>query len=240
MNQGMLFSVAGHETIIIYDVRTSENVLLHLLGRTTPEKLEITLNKSATPKEREKHARWLNQLNQVALDEESKQTIAEYFDSQEQANATQKKASNAIRSLETIAYPLTTLGMLLSVYAVGHLLLYRPSPTAHSGETDDSVEMKKMVRTSLILLIIFSGMDLVWTILAHSAGQMRELNPIGNQLIANPVNLAAFKVTATAVAVALLFTLRRFKRAQLATWWACLVLTMLTIRWVALNSMFVS
>jgi len=80
--------------------------------------------------------------------------------------------------------------------------------------------------------------DLVWTVLAHQAGSMRELNPIGSQLFSNPVNLIIFKTAATSLAIALLFRLRQIPLARQASWWCCLVLTLLTARWLTFHSMF--
>jgi hypothetical protein len=93
---------------------------------------------------------------------------------------------------------------------------------------------------SLALIAAFSGLDLVWTLLASGAGQMTELNPIGSHLLRNPLHLSLFKITATVVSCGLLMYLRQHQRAQLATWWMCLVCTVLTFRWLVLNSMFIT
>jgi hypothetical protein len=52
--------------------------------------------------------------------------------------------------------------------------------------------------------------------------------------------LSIFKATATLLSCSLLLFLRRHPRAQLASWWLCLVCTLLTFRWLVLNSMFVA
>jgi hypothetical protein len=74
--------------------------------------------------------------------------------------------------------------------------------------------------------------------MAASTGQLRELNPIGSHLVENPRHLAGFKIAITVAAIGVLWLLRRHKRAQLAAWWICLLLTLVTIRWLAFSSMF--
>jgi hypothetical protein len=69
---------------------------------------------------------------------------------------------------------------------------------------------------------------------------MRELNPFGSKLIESPSLLALFKITATGMAIGLLFSLRKYRRAQVAAWWACLILTILAFRWLTFNSMMLS
>lgn len=143
----------------------------------------------------------------------------------------------AIKRLESFAYPLTIAGMVMSVFAIGHLMSNPPN----GGKTPDEVEMSpevvKIVTRSLILVVALSLLDLVWTLLASQAGTMRELNPVGGRLIDDPAKLIAFKVAMTGLAAGLIFKLRYYRRAQLASWWACLILTLLTVRWLTFNSM---
>ena len=143
----------------------------------------------------------------------------------------------AMKRLDSFAYPLTIAGMIMSVFAIGHLMSNPPN----GGKTPDEIEMSpevvKIVTRSLILVVALSLLDLIWTLLASQAGTMRELNPVGGRLIDDPAKLIAFKVAMTGLAAGLIFKLRYYRRAQLASWWACLILTLLTVRWLTFNSM---
>lgn len=145
--------------------------------------------------------------------------------------------SAAIRRLDFLAYPLTMGGMLLCVFSIGHLMIYRPEPGAGSYDVDTSAMAQKMVSICIGLVVIFSGLDLFWTILATQAGQMREMNPIGSHLVDNPWALSVYKVAATSLAAGLFYGFRKYRRIQMASWWACLTLTLLTVRWVAIHSL---
>ena len=91
---------------------------------------------------------------------------------------------------------------------------------------------------SLGSVAVLSALDLIWTILASQAGRMREMNPFGSGLIEDPLLLIAFKVGMIGAAIAMLFVLRRHRQAQVGAWWACLICTLLTVRWLTFNSMF--
>jgi hypothetical protein len=144
----------------------------------------------------------------------------------------------AVHRLQTVAYPLSVTGMLLVVAALGHLL------RAHPGTDGDApVVRPEAIRATVIsiaLIAVFSLVDLVWTILAVQAGQMRELNPVGRLLIPDPRLLVAFKVSATLVGCGILYRLRRHSRARIAAWWLCLLCTVLLLRWVIFHSMFIA
>lgn len=141
--------------------------------------------------------------------------------------------------LNRAAYPLSTLGMLLVALASGQLLINRP-PQGKTHQLNDSSEDAKHSTTRFVFMIIgFSALDLVWTILASHDGSMRELNPIGSHLVSDPRLLIAFKVVTTGVAASILFALRSVNRVHLASWWLCLLLTLLTARWLVFNSLLV-
>ena len=150
------------------------------------------------------------------------------------AQAANDKASAATLRLATFGYPLTILMMILVVFAFGHLLSHRPN-------TDEwSDQLSAPFNRSLMLIGGLSAVDLVWTLLVSQAGAMHELNPIGSQMIGDPLQLVVFKVLVTAAAVGLLYFCRHVPLARQASWWSCLVLTLVAARWLVFNSMFIS
>lgn len=152
------------------------------------------------------------------------------------AEADSRRSIAANRRSETLLYLITVFGMVISVAATGHLLSAKP-PSARDPEDDP--EMPKMVSRSLGLVVVLSSLDLFWTIMASQQGKMIELNPIGSQLLHDPMQLIAAKATIICGSVGLLYFLRHHRQAQTAAWWACLICTLLTFRWLTFNSMFV-
>jgi uncharacterized protein DUF5658 len=154
---------------------------------------------------------------------------------------TQQKAEAEIRATQLLSrlnYPLTLASMVLSVLAIGHLLGGRPHAGQSTHGIDDSHQMLRAHNWSLFFAAAFSAIDLTWTLAAANANQLHELNPIGSQWIQEPRHLAGFKISVTFSALAILWLLRKHMRAQIAAWWICLILTLLTIRWFAVGSLF--
>lgn len=156
------------------------------------------------------------------------------------AEAEGEKVIAANQRLSAWAYPLTIFGMLMSVVSFGHLLQFPPRGNPDLIPSRRRAELCRATVVFLAMVAILSTLDLVWTLLTSQAGQMHELNPIGQHLLEDPWMLAVFKMAATLASCGLLLMLRRHPRAQLASWWMCLVCTLLTFRWLVLNSMFVA
>ena len=134
-----------------------------------------------------------------------------------------------------ISYPLTVFAMIVVVLGFGHLLSTRP---ALETEGSDQSANRQIIVKSLTIIALLSAIDLIWTIAATNAGTMRELNPLANRLITDPTQLMLFKLTVTGTAIGILYLLHNRQFAQVATWWCCLLLTLLTARWVVFQSMF--
>ncbi|MEO1523836.1 MAG: DUF5658 family protein [Planctomycetota bacterium] len=180
------------------------------------------------------------------------QLVAEFestekFDSQAMAVLTdnwraqeineQEAASNIL--FNRISFPMTVAAMILVVLAFGHLLANSPSQMVTTDDPDQSKQVHSTVVKSLCFIGLLSVIDLVWTIGATQAGAMREMNPLGQSLIEDPVQLILFKLGVTGLAIGLLYYLHRSPMAQRASWWCCLILTLLTARWLTFQSMFV-
>ncbi|QDT11735.1 DUF5658 family protein [Planctomycetes bacterium K23_9] len=135
-----------------------------------------------------------------------------------------------------ISYPMTVLAMVFVVLGFGHLLSNRPM---QSEESALSTANRTVMIKSLSIIALLSIVDLVWTIAGANSGTMRELNPLGSHFIHDPTSLIFFKLIVTGTALGILYALRQKPIAHVASWWCCLLLTLLTARWVVFQSMFV-
>lgn len=145
------------------------------------------------------------------------------------------RVSAANMLVAQISYPLTVFAMVIVVLGFGHLLSNRPALDADS--TDESKQREVVVK-SLVIVALLSVVDLIWTLAATNAGTMRELNPLGSRFVEDPAHLVLFKVAVTGTSLGILYFLHRRPVAQVASWWCCLLLTLLTARWVVFQSMF--
>jgi hypothetical protein len=130
--------------------------------------------------------------------------------------------------------------MGLVVTACGTLLNYRPKSRSRWTEVDTTGEGVSIVVRTVALLVVLGIFDLGCTLVAQQAGGFTELNPLGSRLVTNPILLTAFKMTTLLGACAILVALRRYRGAQVAAWWMCLICTVLTFRWLTYNSMFMT
>ncbi|MFV0444578.1 MAG: DUF5658 family protein [Planctomycetaceae bacterium] len=138
------------------------------------------------------------------------------------------------------AYALTVAGMVLVVLAFGTVLTFKPNSTAPWRAEDRSDGSVKLVLRCVLLMCVLSLFDLLCTFLARSAGQFSELNPLANTLLDNPFLLVTFKITMTGLAALILWRLRHYRGTQVASWWLCLLLTLLAVRWVAVESLLMA
>src|SRR4029079_13988584 len=137
----------------------------------------------------------------------------------------------------TLIYPLEVSGMVLSVVALGHLLGGRPHAGKPTRRLDPSPALIQALNWSLFFATAFSLLDLAWTIVTVNTNDTRELNPIGSRLIHDPLRLAPVKASVTIACPAHIWVLRKHKRAQIAAWRICLVLTLVTCRWLMVNAL---
>jgi uncharacterized protein DUF5658 len=183
---------------------------------------------------------WREWIREYRPTEELRARAAPLIASYDASERLAMAAVAATHRLNTLAYPLTLGGMIVAVLAIGHLLGGRPHAGKSTFGEDATPEAIGALNWTLLLVAVLSSLDLVWTVLAAQAGQMRELNPLGSHLIEDPRSLMGFKVGITFPSIAVLWLLRRYKRAQVAAWWICLILTVLAFRWLTFNSMMLS
>lgn len=148
--------------------------------------------------------------------------------------------SGAIFRSKSMRYGATIAAMILAVIAVGTLLNHRPDANARWRDVDRAGEGVPIVVRNVVLLILLGLLDLGLTFAAREAGGFLELNPLSGQLGHNPVLLTALKTTSLLLACLILLMLRRYRGAQVASWWLCLVCTILAFRWLTYSSMFLT
>ncbi|MFO7903960.1 MAG: DUF5658 family protein [Planctomycetota bacterium] len=170
------------------------------------------------------------------------EALIESEDAQAQLVEAQLQTSRWYQVLTSkpVRYMITVTGMLLAVVALGNLLLYRPSGGGQWSDVTDGMADGLDMRRIVILLGLLGSFDLLLTLAAQQAGGFMELNPLGSELITSPLGLAAFKLTSLVVACSILLRLRHYRGAQIASWWLCMICTVLTFRWVTFNSLFMT
>lgn len=149
------------------------------------------------------------------------------------------KVSNTLM-LSSIEYPLTMLAMILVVLSCGHLMSNHPSVEQVIAQLRGTALSHRSVCISLAFAFALSCVDLTATLIATNEGTMREVNPIGASLIDSPMMLLGFKLSVTCAAIAILFALRRTNFARHASWWSCLILTLVAARWLTFSSLLMS
>ena len=140
------------------------------------------------------------------------------------------------KSAHAIRYWITVIAMVFGVVAFGILLNHRPETKGKWREINDSDDSTAIVKWCIIMLFLLGLFDLGCTILASRTGTFIELNPLGNSLAENAIALSAFKAASLIFGCGILFYLRRYRGAQLASWWMALVCVVVTFRWAAFNS----
>jgi hypothetical protein len=134
---------------------------------------------------------------------------------------------------------LSILGFLLAAVALGTLLLHRPDTgNGVRGINPEPLAMRRVLQAG-ILLSVLAIYDLVATLTLTQAGLVVEVNPLASGFIHNPVTTTIFKLGITGIAIALLVALRRHRPAQVAAWWACVINTVLLLRWATVTSTIV-
>lgn len=140
----------------------------------------------------------------------------------------------------TMNYVLTVLGMLLAALAFGVVLGGRPSFGSKWSECNGSRESVQLVVRCVILIGLLSVFDLACTAIASHTVGFWELNPFGAIATTNPAVLVAFKLAFTLAGILILFKFRLYHGTQVASWWLCLILALVTARWVMFNSLLLA
>lgn len=171
---------------------------------------------------------WLSNLQPDGELADRVDTRVEQLHTMETAN---RGAATAVRRLNSWNYPLTVAAMMIFVVSIGTLLSARPQELVAVAHTEQDVSINRF----LILIAGMSVIDLIWTLLAHQANQISEVNPVGNVLLGDTMRTIVFKGLATAMAIGIFHRTRENAFARKACWWVCLTLALLMARWVLVS-----
>ncbi len=236
---GVTVLAKGQSPLLLERTRSGHELLVALLSKSTPSPSPGVI---LDPPDSIRHELERQAWNQVIADFEPSPAFVDSARSNVEEVAAMhdsgEKILKATLWADSISYPLTLFAMIVVVVAFGHLLSNKPCIESVDGLAAVSPETRRIVLKSLMIFALLSVVDLIWTLAAGATGSMREMNPIGNEMIHDPTRLIAFKFAAVTVTIALLYSLHHRPIAQVASWWSCLVLTLLTARWLTFNSMF--
>ena len=186
-------------------------------------------------------AEWRTALENFVADECFVNQYLEYENAMESLDADSNENSEAglqVHDSTRTMYGLSVVGMLLIALSAGTLLGHPPKKSGSWSRIVSSPRTLSAMQRCLVLIAAYSLFDLVATLLALKTGHVEELNPLGVGLILAPAALAAFKFSATCLGTGLLWRLKNYHGAQVASWWLCMVLTLVTVRWVTVQSLF--
>jgi hypothetical protein len=139
-----------------------------------------------------------------------------------------------------VKYGISVMGIVLGVVALGTLLNHRPHSKAAWRDLDTSGDSIPLVVRNVVLVAVLGFFDLGCTLLAQRSIGFVEINPLGAGLLDNPALLTGFKVASLLLGCVILLALRRYRGAQVASWWLCLVCTILTFRWATYGTLLLA
>ena len=181
-------------------------------------------------------ARWIELVDSLQPSDELTARVNKIEEKQAVAVNRPNKAP-PIRLSSFIKYGITLSGIILGAVALGTLLNHRPKSQVAWSDVDTAGDSIPMVVRNVILVAVLGFFDLGCTLLAQNSIGFVEINPLGSSLVNNPTMLAIFKIIPFAIACVILLSLRRYRGAQIASWWLCLVCTILTFRWATYGTM---
>ena len=133
---------------------------------------------------------------------------------------------------------MTAIGFGLSVFALGMLLACRP-PFAliRNRKIFQKIYCRQVVYL-VGLIVVLNLYDLICTLYAQGCGGLWEMNPFATQMMDVPAMVVCFKVSLTICPAILLIVTRTHRLAQITSWWGGVLYTVLILRWVTYNGMF--
>lgn len=210
-------------------------------AETLQRQIEFIIHSELEGAEQVTTAEWRAALQDFVADESLYEQFLEYerdINSADEASTESSDFSLQVHDSTRSMYGLSVVGMLLIALSAGTLLGNPPKNSGSWSRIVRSPQTLTVMQRCLVLIAAYSLFDLVATMLALKTGHVEEINPLGVGLILTPVALVAFKVASTCLGAGLLWKLKNYHGAQVASWWLCMVLTLVTVRWVTVQSLF--
>lgn len=129
---------------------------------------------------------------------------------------------------------MTLSGFVLAVLALGTLLKTH-RPTTLEPDPGAPAAAVKLI----ILIVVLNIYDLICTLYAHGIGGLWELNPFASSMMDQTAMVVVFKLGLTLGAALLFFVTRHLRIAQLGIYWIGVLYTVLILRWITYNAMFI-
>lgn len=170
-------------------------------------------------------------LSSYLPDEQLAERVNHRVDELHHMETSNRGAATAVRRLNSWNYPLTIAAMMIFVVSIGTLLSVRPQELVAVAHSEQDISINRF----LVLIAGMSVIDLTWTLLAHQANQINEVNPVGNVLLGDALRTIVFKGLATGMAIGIFHRARQNAFARKACWWVCLTLALLMARWVLVS-----
>jgi len=85
----------------------------------------------------------------------------------------------------------------------------------------------------LVIIWILSVFDLFFTVAAHQAGMLDELNPLARPFLDTQWGLVSLKACSLTAASVILLALRRHRLAEAACWSMSVIMTLLAVLWIS-------
>ena len=131
---------------------------------------------------------------------------------------------------------ITIAGFVLAVWALGTLLSCRPPAIRGWRQMDPSGPSCHQVIYLVVLIVVLNFYDLTCTLFAQGVGGLWELNPFAGHMMERTPIIVMFKLALTVGAAILLLVTRYHKLAQIGSWWAGVLYSVLILRWITFNS----
>lgn len=149
----------------------------------------------------------------------------------------EEKKNSSIFNTDTTPILITT-GFILAVLSLGLLLHCHPPGLAAGPETGYTQAYCRQVVYLVALFILLNLYDLACTLFASKCGGLWELNPFADSMLDVPFHVIVYKVAFTVGPAVLFYIARNYKLTQIATWWGGVLYTVLVLRWVTFNALF--